>query len=150
VVLLEDLGALVGLVLALIGVSLAATTGNPDWDAYGTLAIGSLLAVIAIILAVEMQSLLLGEAASPSDISAIRAALESEDGVHHLIELKTQHIGPEEVLVAAKVQLEGELSFRDVVRVIDAAEASVRRVVPMVTEMYIEPDYPFPGLPEPA
>ncbi|HVM21556.1 MAG TPA: cation diffusion facilitator family transporter [Egibacteraceae bacterium] len=76
VVLLEDLGALVGLVLAMVGVGLAAYTGNPDWDAYGTLAIGSLLAVIAILLAVEMKSLLLGEAASPADVAKIRDAIE--------------------------------------------------------------------------
>ncbi len=148
VVLLEDLGALVGLILALVGVVLAASTGDPSWDAYGTMSIGILLGVIAIILAIEMQSLLLGEAATPDDVQRIRGAIESQDGVRRLIDLKTQHLGPEELLVAAKVELESTLQFRDVVRVIDAAEAAVRGAVPMATAMYLEPDYPTPGIPD--
>ena len=147
VVLLEDLGALVGLVLALGGVGLAATTGNPAWDAYGTMSIGILLGVIAIVLAVEMQSLLLGEAASPADVGAIRKAMESQPEVVRLIDLKTQHLGPEELLVTAKVLLDENLAFRDVVRTIDAIEAEVRKAVPTATAMYIEPDYPHPGVP---
>ncbi len=151
VVLLEDLGALVGLVLALMGVVLASVTGNEAWDAYGTMSIGILLGVIAIILAIEMQSLLLGEAATADDVRAIRGAIEGQEGVHRLIDLKTQHLGPEELLVAAKVELDAGLAFRDVVRVIDSAEQAVRVAVPMATAMYIEPDYPTPGLPgEPA
>lgn len=142
VVLLEDLGALVGLVLALVGVGIAASTGDPAWDAYGTLSIGALLGVIAVILAIEMQSLLLGESASASDVAAIRSAIQGQPGVHRLIDLKTQHIGPEELLVAAKVELDEWLAFPDVVRVIDGAEAEVRRAVPAATAMYIEPDYP--------
>ncbi len=149
VVLLEDLGALVGLVLALGGVALAASTGDPTWDAYGTMAIGILLGVIAVILAVEMQSLLLGESASPDDVSAIRGAIETQPGVARLLVLKTQHIGPEELLVAAKVEMDHRLSFRDVAAAIDEAEARVRSAVPAATEMYIEPDYE-PGPPTPA
>ncbi|MPZ71898.1 MAG: cation diffusion facilitator family transporter [Nitriliruptorales bacterium] len=147
VVLLEDLGAMVGLILALTGVGIAASTQNPDWDAYGTLSIGVLLGIIAIILAIEMQSLLLGEAASGSDVAAIRRAIEQQPGVRRLIDLKTQHLGPEELLVAAKVELDDGLAIRGVVAVIDSAEEAVRKAVPEATAMYIEPDYPHPGLP---
>jgi len=140
VVLLEDLGALVGLVLALIGVGLAVTTGDPAWDAYGTLAIGTLLGVIAIILAVEMKSLLIGEAASTRDLEQIRAAITGTPNVVDLIHVKTQHLGPEELLVAAKVRLDPSLSFNEVVTTIDLAERTVRETVPAATLMYIEPD----------
>ncbi|MBA2528806.1 MAG: cation diffusion facilitator family transporter [Euzebyales bacterium] len=148
VVLLEDLGAQVGLVLALIGVLLAAATGDPVWDAYGTLAIGSLLGVIAIVLAIEMKSLLMGEAASPRDVQAIQEAIEGQEGVRRVIHLKTQHLGPEELLVAAKVELDGTFSFAQVVQTIDAAEARVRDTVPAARVMYIEPDVePVAGVP---
>ena len=140
VILLEDLGAMVGLVFALIGVALAAVTGDPAWDAVGTLAIGLLLGVIAIVLAVEMKSLLIGESASARDVAAIRAAIERSDGIRRLIHLKTQHLGPEELLVAAKVELDGRLTFGQVVEAIDAAEARVREAVPAALVMYLEPD----------
>ena len=143
VVLLEDIGAMIGLVLALGGLLLAAATGNPVWDAYGTLSIGVLLAVIAIFLAMEMQSLLLGEGASDRDVAAIRSAIEDQPEVRRLIGLKTQHLGPEELLVVAKVELDPDLQFADVVAVIDRAEEQVRSAVPAAREMYIEPDYPM-------
>ncbi|MDP9406097.1 MAG: cation diffusion facilitator family transporter [Actinomycetota bacterium] len=144
VVLLEDLGALVGLILALTGVALTAITGNPVWDAYGTLSIGVLLGIIAAILAVEMHSLLIGESAAAADVRAIRAAIEGCDGVVGLLHLKTQHLGPEELLVAGKVQLDPQLSFPRVVDTIDAAEARVRQAVPSARVMYLEPDVAAP------
>ncbi len=144
VVLLEDLGALVGLILALAGVGLAAVTGDPAWDAYGTLAIGVLLGIIAVFLAVEMQSLLIGESAAVADVRAIRAAIEGCDGVVALLHVKTQHLGPEELLVAAKIQLTAGLSFPQVVETIDAAEARVRQAVPAARVMYLEPDVATP------
>lgn len=143
VVLLEDIGAMIGLVLALGGLILASATGNPNWDAYGTLSIGALLGVIAVFLAMEMQSLLLGEGATDHDVAAIRSAIEGQPEVRRLIGLKTQHLGPEELLVVAKVELDPGLQFADVVAVIDRAEEQVRTAVPAATEMYIEPDYPM-------
>lgn len=140
VVLLEDLGALVGLVLALAGVGLVVVTGDPIWDAYATLAIGALLAAIAIVLAIEMKSLLMGEAATSRDLAAIRTALQHAPEVRRIIHLKTQHLGPEELLVAAKVELDGALDFREVVRVLDEAERRVREQVPIARVMYLEPD----------
>ncbi|MDQ3528782.1 MAG: cation diffusion facilitator family transporter [Actinomycetota bacterium] len=140
VILLEDFGALVGLVLALVGLGLATLTGQPAWDAYATLAIGTLLGVIAIVLAVEMKSLLIGEAASTRDLEQIRAAITGTPNVADLIHVKTQHLGPDELLVAAKVRLDPSLSFNEVVATIDAAERTVRETVPAATVMYIEPD----------
>ncbi len=140
VVLLEDAGAMIGLVLALLGVGLAAVTGNPVWDALGTLAIGVLLGAISIVLAVEMQSLLVGESASRRDLAAIRSAIEGTPGVNRLLHLQTQHLGPEELLVAAKVELDASLGFARVVDVINETERRVRADVPIARVMYVEPD----------
>jgi cation diffusion facilitator family transporter len=142
VVLLEDLGALLGLVIALGGVGMVVLTGDPTWDAYATLSIGLLLGAIAIILAVEMKSLLLGESATAEDVRAIRSSIVGSPRVLRLIHLKTQHLGPDELLVAAKVELDPTLDFGGVVEVIDEAERRVRANVPLARVMYIEPDLP--------
>jgi cation diffusion facilitator family transporter len=140
VVLLEDIGALFGLVFALGGVSLAAFTHEPRWDAVGSLAIGVLLCVIAITLAIELRSLLIGESASPADLEAIAAAVRSEDGVEELLHARTQHIGPEELFVGVKVRLRGNMTLDEVVETINRLEISVREKVPAATALYIEPD----------
>ncbi|MEO3754361.1 cation diffusion facilitator family transporter [Streptomyces sp. B6B3] len=140
VVLLEDLGALVGLVLALVGVSLALITGDSVWDGVGTLAIGVLLVVIAIVLAIETKSLLLGEAASPESVVAIREAIVDGDTVTSIIHMRTLHLGPEEVLVAAKIAVRHEDSAGRVAQAIDAAETRVRTAVPIARVIYLEPD----------
>lgn len=140
VVLLEDLGALVGLVLALVGVVAAAVTGDLLYDALGTMAIGVLLLVIAAFLVVEMKGLLIGEAGSREQVDQIRAALVHTDGVTGVIHLKTLHIGPDELLVAAKVTLADGLTVPEVARAIDDAEQRVRAVVPMARAIYLEPD----------
>ncbi|MDQ4134109.1 MAG: cation diffusion facilitator family transporter, partial [Actinomycetota bacterium] len=130
VVLLEDLGALVGLVMALFGVGLAELTGNPRFDAVGSIAIGVLLIVIAIVLMIEMKSLLIGESAAPAAERRIRDTLESGKGVRRVIHLRTQHLGPDELLVGAKVELDGELDAAEVCAAINAVEESVRTAVP--------------------
>jgi divalent metal cation (Fe/Co/Zn/Cd) transporter len=140
VVLLEDTGALVGLVLALAGVGLTVLTGNPIWDGIGTLCIGVLLAVIAVILMVEMHSALIGEGATAQEGDAIRAALEQTDNVDRLIHLRTQYIGPDELLVGAKIALSPTTDLATVASTIDVAEAAVRAAVPAVTVIYLEPD----------
>ncbi len=139
VILLEDLGALFGLVFALFGVSLTLITGEGRWDAAGTAMIGLLLVVIAIILAIEMKSLLIGEGASPGDVRAIETALTG-DGVDSIIHMRTLHIGPEELLVAAKIAVTASVTAADVARTIDAAERRVRESVPIARLIYLEPD----------
>ena len=140
VVLLEDIGAEVGLFLALIGVSLAEATGNPRWDALGSLSIGVLLVAIAILLATEMRSLLLGETAAPEQEAAIRTAIEGSPSVRRLIHMRTQHLGPEELLVGAKLELDSSLTFAEVAAAINGAETRLREAVPIARVVYLEPD----------
>jgi cation diffusion facilitator family transporter len=140
VVLLEDLGALVGLVLALVAVSVTVITDDPLWDGIGTLSIGVLLVIIAIFLAIEMKGLLIGEAASLTDQQKIAAAIEIEPTVTRLIHMRTEHIGPDELLVGAKVELVHGLSVDDAVEAVNRIETSVRRAVPIARVMYLEPD----------
>ena len=140
VVLLEDFGALVGLVFALGGVTLAEVFHQPRFDAVGSLAIGILLVGVAIVLAIEMASLLIGEAASPDDIATISGALTGAPSVRRLIHLRTQHLGPEDVLVAAKVEFDQSLSFAELASAIDVAEACLRAVYPPARLIFIEPD----------
>ncbi|WP_406183117.1 cation diffusion facilitator family transporter [Streptomyces sp. NBC_01006] len=140
VVLLEDFGALVGLVLALGGVGIALATGDGVWDGIGTLCIGTLLLVIAVVLAAETKSLLLGEAAGTEDIEKIKAALVDGDVVTRVIHMRTLHLGPEELLVAAKIAVEGDDTATQVADAINAAEARIREAVPIARVIYLEPD----------
>ncbi|MFI2373295.1 cation diffusion facilitator family transporter [Streptomyces sp. NPDC018833] len=140
VVLLEDLGALVGLILALGGVGLALLTGNGVWDGIGTLCIGVLLIIIAIVLAAETKSLLLGEAAGTEDIEKIKAALVDGDAVTRIIHMRTLHLGPEELLVAAKIAVQHEDTAAEVAEAINAAEDRIRQAVPIARVIYLEPD----------
>jgi cation diffusion facilitator family transporter len=141
VVLLEDIGALLGLVFALVGVGLTLITGNGAWDAAGTAMIGLLLVSIAVVLAIETKSLLLGEAATPTDLVAIEAALTSDGGgVDRIIHMKTMHLGPDELLVAAKIAVAPAASAAEVAGTIDAAEARIRAAVPIARAIYLEPD----------
>jgi cation diffusion facilitator family transporter len=139
VVLLEDTAALLGLVFALLGVSISAISGNPAWDAIGTIAIGVLLAIIAIILIIETKSLLVGEAASPDAVDRIRAALVGQ-GVDRVIHLRTMHLGPDELLVAAKIAMPRTTSLERAAAAIDAAERRVRSAEPAARVIYLEPD----------
>lgn len=140
VILLEDFAALLGLVFALMGVGMTLLTHNGLWDVAGTALIGTLLIAVAITLAVETRSLLLGEAASAESVTAITSALAAADGVRRVIHLKTLHLGPEEVLVAAKIAVEPTDSAARVAQVIDNAEVAIRTAVPIVTSLYLEPD----------
>ncbi len=140
VVLLEDTGALIGLILALSGVGLTVLTGNPVWDGIGTVAIGVLLGAIAAILMVEMHSLLIGEGATGEEDRAIRAALEQTDHIDRLIHLRTQYLGPEELLVGAKIALAPSTDLATVAATIDAAESAIRAAVPTAKVIYLEPD----------
>lgn len=140
VVLLEDLAALVGLVLALFGVSLTLATGDGMWDGIGTIAIGVLLVLVAIFLAIETKSLLLGESASASDIDAIERAILDGDEVDGIISMKTLHLGPDELLVAVKVAARPTANAQELAAGIDAVERRIRAAVEATCLIYIEPD----------
>jgi len=139
VVLLEDTGALLGLVFALFGVGLTVITGDARWDGVGTLMIGVLLGVIAVILIIEMKSLLIGEGATPREHDAISTAIVGGK-VQRLIHIRTQYLGPDELLVAAKIALEPGLPLSDVAAEIDTAEQRIRAAVPSARLIYLEPD----------
>ncbi|MGH9181278.1 MAG: cation diffusion facilitator family transporter, partial [Acidimicrobiales bacterium] len=140
VVLLEDVGAMLGLVLALLGVGLASVTHDPMFDALGTVGIGVLLGVIAVVLMVEMKSLLLGEGASPATVDTIRRTIEAQASVRRVIHLRTLHLGPEELLVGAKLELDPTLAGPGLAAAINEIEASVRSQVPEARVTYLEPD----------
>ncbi|MCP5031668.1 MAG: cation diffusion facilitator family transporter [Actinomycetia bacterium] len=140
VVLLEDFGAMAGLTIAFSAILISKVTGDPVWDGIGTLIIGLLLGVIAIILVIEMRSLLIGEGARRGDMTKIVAAITETQYVDHLIHIKTQHLGPEELLVGAKVAFDPSLTVADLASAIDRVEAAIRAKVPYATPIYIEPD----------
>jgi cation diffusion facilitator family transporter len=140
VVILEDTGALIGLVLALIGVTLTLLTDRPVFDGIGTLCIGILLAVIAVMLAIEMKSLLIGESAVPEEERRIGEALTDAPEIRSLIHLRTQHLGPEDLLVAAKLEFRTDLTVPELARAIDAAESRVRAEAPSARLVFLEPD----------
>ncbi|MER6349889.1 cation diffusion facilitator family transporter [Streptomyces sp. NPDC001595] len=140
VVLLEDLGALVGLILALGGVGLALLTGDGLWDGIGTLCIGVLLIAIALVLAAETKSLLLGESAGTEETRRIEAALVDGAVVTRIIHMRTLHLGPEELLVAAKIAVRHDDTAAEIASAIDAAEARIREAVPIARVIYLEPD----------
>ncbi|MEV5145867.1 cation diffusion facilitator family transporter [Streptomyces sp. NPDC052727] len=140
VVLLEDFGALIGLILALGGVGLSLLTGDGVWDGIGTLCIGVLLVLIALVLAAETKSLLLGEAAGLEDVKKIEAAILDGDTVTRIIHMRTLHLGPEELLVAAKIAVQHDDTATEVASAINAAEARIRAAVPIARVIYLEPD----------
>jgi cation diffusion facilitator family transporter len=140
VVLLEDLAALVGLLFALFGVGLTLLTDDGRWDGVGTLAIGVLLASVAAILSVETKSLLLGESAAPAAVRRITEALEAEPAVERVIHLRTLHLGPDELLVAAKIAVRHDETAAAVAAAIDSAEVRVRTAEPAARVIYLEPD----------
>ncbi len=140
VVLLEDLAALLGLVLALVAVVLSVLTGDGLWDGIGTVLIGVLLVCVAVVLAIETKSLLIGESATAADTDKIHNALIEDPAVERIIHMKTLHLGPDELLVAAKIAVHHDDSAADVARAIDNAEERIRKVVPTARVIYLEPD----------
>jgi cation diffusion facilitator family transporter len=140
IVLLEDFGALIGLGIALVAITTAHVTGDAVWDGVGTLCIGLLLVSIAAVLSVEMKGLLIGESATQADRQKIAAAIEIEPSVAKLIHMRTEHIGPEELLVGAKIELVPGLSMPETAEAVDRIESSIRRAVPIARVIYLEPD----------
>jgi cation diffusion facilitator family transporter len=139
VVLLEDFAALIGLVFALFGVGLTLMTGNGVWDGIGSLLIGALLGCVAVVLAIEMKSLLIGESATKEHVDKIRAAVTDGEDIERVIHMRTQHLGPEELLVAVKIGVRGASTAADISQAIDDAEARIRAAVPIARVIYIEP-----------
>ena len=140
VVLLEDFGAEIGLAIALSALTATLVTGDAVWDGIGTLTIGLLLASIAVLLATEMKSLLMGETASPEMEARIRTAIEDDESVDRLIHMRTQHLGPDELLVGAKVSFREDLAVGELADAVNRVETVVRSSVPEARVMYIEPD----------
>lgn len=150
VVLLEDCAALLGLTFAFAGVGLTILTGNAQWDAIGTLAIGALLIAVAIILGIETKSLLVGEGANAGDAVKIRDAINANPDVEALIHIKTLYLGPDELLVAAKVAFAPKAKLADVAKSIDAVEVAIRTAVPIARLIYLEPDVYAPTAAHPT
>jgi cation diffusion facilitator family transporter len=144
VVMLEDIAALTGLVFAFAGVGLTVITHNSIFDAIGTLAIGGLLVLVAVILGIETSSLLIGEGATADDNSLIRDALEVVVGKGGVIHMKTMYLGPDELLLGAKIAVTKDATGKDIAEIIDAAEESVRNAVPTTRVIYLEPDIKKP------
>ncbi len=140
VVLLEDLGAVAGLILALVGIGLAEFTGDPRFDSLGSIAIGILLCAIAAILAVELKSLLIGESASPDQERVLSEALLDDPAVVRILHLRTQHMGPDQLLIGAKLEFAADLTVEDLATAIDRTEERVRSAIPETRIIYIEPD----------
>jgi cation diffusion facilitator family transporter len=147
VILLEDFAALIGLMFALLGVGLSLITDNLWFDVAGTALIGLLLVAVAVVLAIETQSLLIGESATAAVEQRITTALEGTDGIERIVHLKTLHLGPDEVLVAAKVAVPPAATAPDIAHAIDAAEASIRSAEPIARVIYLEPDIFRPAQP---
>ncbi len=140
VVLLEDAGALVGLVLAFLGVGLSVLTGNGVFDGAATIGIGVLLILIAAVIGWEVKSLLVGEGASDEDVASIEAALLASSDIERIIHMKTLYVGPDEFMVGAKVSLAAERTMKEVSVIVNLAERRVREAVPAARIIYIEPD----------
>jgi cation diffusion facilitator family transporter len=140
VVLLEDSAALIGLAFALVGITLAEITGNSRWDGVGALAIGVVLVVVAIVLVIEMGSLLVGESARPEVVARITAAIEANRCVQRVIHLRTEQLGPDEIIVATKVEFTHSLTVPELAEAIDDLEVDIRNAEPRATLIFVEPD----------
>jgi divalent metal cation (Fe/Co/Zn/Cd) transporter len=123
-----------------MGIALAVMTGDGVLDGVGSVAIGLLLGMVAVVLAVETKSLLIGESADDETERKIVHALEDGDEVERVIHIRTEHIGPEELLVAAKIAVHHDDTAEEIARGINAAERRVRTAVPIARLIYLEPD----------
>lgn len=141
VILLEDFGALIGLIFALMGISLAVITGDGRWDGMGAMAIGTLLIIIAVILVREMSGMLVGEGALPEEYDAVHAALSSAPLVQRVIHLRTLHVGPDALLVGAKIAIAHNQTAEEIAKGIDEAEVLLRKAVPSAQYVFLEPDF---------
>ncbi|MEP7097021.1 MAG: cation transporter dimerization domain-containing protein, partial [Dokdonella sp.] len=135
----EDLAALLGLGLALLAVVLTVITGNPLFDALGTLAIGVLLVVVAVFIAVEVKALLIGQGVDPETKAAMLHFLDTRPEVARVFNLITLQLG-NDVMVAIKAEMSRDLSTRGVVDAINAVEHAMREAFPQIRWSFFEPD----------
>ena len=150
VVFLEDLGALVGIAIAAVGVGLATITGAPVWDAVASIAIGLLLMAIGLVVNRETQSLLLGESASKDVEATIREAIAATPGIDGVVNFRTIHIGPDDLVVASGIVVDQAMEAAAIAQAIDAAEERVRAGLPYRTVIYLEPRVADPDERPPA
>ena len=138
--LLENLAAVLGLLFALLGVVLTLVTGNEIFDAIATFMIGTLLIFVAGVLGLEMKSLLIGEAVGLVEEKLIKEDIRSFVEVKGIVHMRTLHLAPDEVLLAVKITLSGELSMQEVGSLIDKIEGKIRKSNKAIKLIYIEPD----------
>lgn len=138
----ENSAAVLGLALALVALGLASVTGDPRWDAIGTLAIGVVLIGVAVFLAIEVKSLLVGEAADPAITRAVEALAVEDPKVTRVLRLITVQQGPGEVLVAMKLGFLSGMTFEEVSATINGFETRLRARCPEVKWSFVEPDVP--------
>lgn len=141
-VLFEDSAALLGIVIAGIGIYLtehhAGPGGGAYWDGVASIVIGLILAVVAFVLARTSRGLLLGEAANKKSVMAIKAAIESHPNVAKVVELLTMHLAPKQILINAHVNLRDDLVTGDIVRTNEEVEALIKRAEPKVEMIFLE------------
>jgi len=146
VVFMEDLAALTGLCIAAVCLTLEQLTGLLVFDALASILIGLLLAGVAVFLANETKSLLVGEAADPEVIQGVKSILGDDDSVNHVIHMRTLHLGPEDILLAAKLEFNDRLNAREIANLINGFERDIRRNYPQIRRIFIEPDIFRPGI----
>ncbi|MDE0132526.1 MAG: cation diffusion facilitator family transporter [bacterium] len=139
VILLEDTAAMLGLIFALVGTTLASTTGDSRWDGAASLLIGVMLAVVAVLLAAEIKALLIGEAAGRQERALIRAVLLGMDEVTGVGRLLTMHLGPDDLLVNVEVDFVESLGTLEIADAITKAEQAIREKIPVAGNIFVEP-----------
>ena len=136
----EDLAALGGLVLAFGFILTALATGNPMWDALGSVAIGALLVLVAVLVGKEVASMLLGQSADPAVVSQMREHLAQQPEVLRVLNVITQQLGPD-VMVAVKAQMKPQGGERGLVDAVNRVERSLRQAFPQLRWCFFEPDH---------
>jgi divalent metal cation (Fe/Co/Zn/Cd) transporter len=143
--LFEDGAAVTGLALAAAGLLLQQLTGSPVWDGAASIAIGALLVVVAVRLALDSRDLLIGKAAAPQDLVLIRNEIEQTPGVDTLLELLTMHLGPDHLIVAGRVALDDEVSADRVEDLADDIDRRLAEKLPVIPHVFIDPTQTSPG-----
>jgi divalent metal cation (Fe/Co/Zn/Cd) transporter len=137
-VVFEDSAAVLGVIVAAIAVGLHQATGDAAYDAAGSIVIGALLVVVSIALGRDMKGLLLGEAARPDEVAALRAAIERRAEVDEVLELLTMALGPQSLLVAVRLDLHPGIDSERVEEVSNEIDANLRAAVPGVTQVFLD------------
>jgi divalent metal cation (Fe/Co/Zn/Cd) transporter len=153
--LFEDAVAIVGLALAAAGIALRQLTGSGVWDGAASIAIGALLIFVAIRLGTDSRDLLIGRAAGPRELERITAEIQTAPGVDELLELLTMYLGPDHLIVAARVWLADDIAADDIEDLADRIDRKLAEVLPQTPHVFIDPTQNSrparqPTSPEPA